>query len=132
MRTVLLYTLFAGLATLVNLGAQAGWLLVYFGRWPIPLSVLAGTIAGIAVKYVLDKQYIFMKTHIGATQHLRSATLYLLASIATTLIFWGTEAAFHFAFGSASMRYLGGAIGLAIGYLIKYHLDKRYAFGDAG
>ena len=26
------------------------------------------------------------------------------------------------------MRYLGGVIGLAIGYLTKYHLDKRYVF----
>ena len=26
------------------------------------------------------------------------------------------------------MRYLGGMIGLAIGYLTKYHLDKRYVF----
>jgi hypothetical protein len=26
------------------------------------------------------------------------------------------------------MRYLGGVIGLAIGYLTKYHLDKRFVF----
>jgi hypothetical protein len=26
------------------------------------------------------------------------------------------------------MRYVGGCIGLAIGYVIKYRLDKRYVF----
>ena len=26
------------------------------------------------------------------------------------------------------MRYLGGVIGLMIGYIIKYQLDKRYVF----
>ena len=40
--------------------------------------------------------------------------------LATTVIFWGFE--------TKEMRYLGGIIGLAIGYLTKYHLDKRYVF----
>jgi len=26
------------------------------------------------------------------------------------------------------MRYVGGVIGLAIGYYVKYQLDKRYVF----
>jgi len=26
------------------------------------------------------------------------------------------------------MRYLGGAIGLTLGYVIKYRLDKRFVF----
>jgi hypothetical protein len=30
------------------------------------------------------------------------------------------------------MRYLGGIIGLAIGYLTKYRLDKRYVFRTEG
>ena len=31
-------------------------------------------------------------------------------------------------FETKEMRYLGGVLGLAIGYLAKYHLDKRYVF----
>ena len=46
----------------------------------------------------------------------------------TTLVFWGTEFAFHLAFQTDAMRYLGGVIGLVIGYAIKYQLDKRYVF----
>ena len=48
--------------------------------------------------------------------------------LATTVVFWGTEAVFHFLFDSDAMRYVGGAIGLSIGYLIKYQLDARYVF----
>jgi hypothetical protein len=48
--------------------------------------------------------------------------------LATTVIFWGFEFGFHHIFETKEMRYLGGVIGLAIGYVTKYHLDKRYVF----
>lgn len=129
MRTVLLYALFAALATAVNLLTQILSIWSYSGLLSIPVSVLMGTIAGIVVKYLLDKKYIFRVSYSTADQHIRSASFYLLASILTTLVFWGTEAAFHFAFDSAGMRYLGGALGLAAGYVMKYNLDRRFAFG---
>ncbi len=47
----------------------------------------------------------------------------------TTLIFLAFEFAFHYAFETRPMRYLGAVIGLAIGYTSKYHLDKRFVFG---
>lgn len=128
MKTAILYTLFAGIAMAINLATQMLVVAILAGRYEIPLSILAGTVAGIAVKYVLDKKYIFRVVHSKLDQHVRAAGFYLLASIATTVIFWGTEAAFHFAFDSSAMRYLGGAIGLAIGYVTKYQLDKRFAF----
>jgi hypothetical protein len=48
--------------------------------------------------------------------------------LATTVIFWGFEFGFEYLFATKEMRYLGGIIGLAIGYVTKYHLDKRYVF----
>jgi hypothetical protein len=48
--------------------------------------------------------------------------------LATIVIFWGFEFGFNHIFATKEMRYLGGVIGLAIGYLAKYHLDKRYVF----
>ncbi|MCL1962124.1 MAG: GtrA family protein [Desulfovibrionaceae bacterium] len=50
--------------------------------------------------------------------------------MATTVIFWGFEFGFHAPFGTRWMRYLGGVIGLAIGYVAKYGLDKRFVFRD--
>jgi hypothetical protein len=46
----------------------------------------------------------------------------------TTAIFWGFEYGFWLAFETAQMRYAGGVTGLAIGYLAKYHLDKKFVF----
>ena len=46
----------------------------------------------------------------------------------TTLIFWSTEYAFHLIYETDFMRYVGGAVGLAIGFFVKYNLDKKYVF----
>lgn len=46
----------------------------------------------------------------------------------TTVIFWGFEFSFYYIFRDPKMRYIGGVVGLSIGYFIKYHLDKRYTF----
>jgi putative flippase GtrA len=46
----------------------------------------------------------------------------------TTVIFWGFEWAFQLLYETKEMRYLGGVIGLALGYLTKYQLDKRFVF----
>lgn len=54
--------------------------------------------------------------------------LYTVMGVATTALFWGIEYGFHLAFGTDAMRYLGGVIGLTLGYIIKYQLDKRYVF----
>ena len=58
----------------------------------------------------------------------RMFMLYSGMGVLTTLLFWGVEYAFHLVFGTDTMRYLGGAIGLTAGYVIKYHLDKRFVF----
>lgn len=49
-------------------------------------------------------------------------------SVLTTVLFWCSEYVFHHFFGTDAMRYLGGVVGLAIGYFIKYNLDKRFVF----
>ena len=46
--------------------------------------------------------------------------------LATTFIFWGFEFSFPQVFETKEIRYLGGGIGLAISYLTKYQLDKRF------
>jgi hypothetical protein len=47
------------------------------------------------------------------------------------LIFWGFEFTFEYLFETKALRYLGGVIGLCIGYVVKYQLDKRYVFTGA-
>ncbi|QTD47045.1 GtrA family protein [Ottowia testudinis] len=128
MRIALLYAVFAALATAANIGAQDMWLRWWHGPYTVTLSVLAGTAVGLVVKYMLDKRYIFRFKAQSAAHDGKTFALYTLMGVLTTVIFWGFEFGFHAVFGTREMRYLGGALGLAIGYLAKYQLDKHFVF----
>jgi len=127
-RIALLYALFALVATAANLGAQALVIWTYPGPYAVPLSILVGTAAGLPIKYVLEKRHIFGFEADNLAHDGRMFVLYSAMGVLTTLLFWGMEYTFHLAFGTDAMRYLGGAIGLSAGYVIKYHLDKRFVF----
>jgi putative flippase GtrA len=124
----MLYAVFAGLATVVNIGSQALLMSLYSGEFAIPLSILVGTATGLPVKYILEKRHIFDFQSKSLAQDARLFFLYSAMGVVTTVLFWGIEYAFHRIFGTDAMRYLGGAIGLTLGYVIKYHLDKQYVF----
>jgi len=123
-----LYSAFAGIATLVNLGTQA--LVVLWSHTAVALvvSVLAGTASGLAVKYWLDKHYIFRFVTRDLSHDGRLFALYTTMGGVTTIIFWGMEFLFQHLYQTDVMRYTGGALGLVIGYLVKYQLDKRFVF----
>lgn len=127
-RIGLLYAAFAALATFANLGAQALVVWVYRDAYAIELSILAGTAVGLLIKYILDKRHIFEFQADNLGHDSRLFALYSLMGVFTTGLFWSVEYAFHWMFGTDAMRYIGGAIGLALGYAIKYHLDKRFVF----
>ena len=100
----------------------------YSGAFHILGSVILGTAVGLIVKYILDKRYIFRFHPRNAIHDGQTFVLYTVMGLLTTIIFWGFEFGFHQLFETKEMRYLGGIIGLVIGYLMKYHLDKRYVF----
>lgn len=127
-RIAALYAVVAVLATAVNLLTQIAVVWVYSGTYAIALSVLAGTAAGLPVKYLLEKRHIFEFEAESLKHDGWMFLLYTFLGVFTTAIFWGTEFAFQWFFGTDFMRYVGGAIGLTAGYLIKYHLDKRFVF----
>lgn len=91
-------------------------------------SILFGTAAGLVVKYWLDKNYIFRFRATNAIHDARTFMLYSVMGIMTTLIFWAFEFGFQAVFQTKNMRYLGGIIGLGIGYFVKYQMDKRFVF----
>lgn len=122
------YAIFALIATVANIGAQDFVIRVYDGAFSVFLSVIVGTGVGLVVKYLLDKRYIFRFRARSVAHDTQTFALYTVMGLATTVIFWGFEFGFHHIFETKEMRYLGGVIGLAIGYLTKYHLDKRYVF----
>jgi putative flippase GtrA len=122
------YCLFAVLATLANLGAQRLVLMGGEGRWHFIAAVLVGTAVGLVVKYALDKRWIFADRETGLRAHGRKFGLYTVMGLVTTAIFWATESAFWLAFGTHAAREWGALLGLAVGYVVKYQLDRRYVF----
>src|SRR5690606_13786405 len=131
LRIAIAYTLFAVLATAANLGTQILALQVYSGAWALMVAIVAGTGVGLVIKYVLDKRYIFRYLTRSAAHEGKTFLLYTFTGVATTIIFWGFELGFDAVFGTASARYTGAVLGLAIGYVAKYQLDKRHVFREA-
>lgn len=130
---ILRYALFAVAAVLVNLATQR---VVLTLSWPTPgtglaLAIAAGTVTGLVVKYLLDKHWIFFDTDNGIAAHGRKFVLYTAMGLVTTAIFWGSETLFWLIWRNDPMRELGAVLGLTVGYVTKYHLDKRFVFARA-
>jgi len=128
---VLRYAFFAVLATLANLATQRLVLWLGDSSTLFALAVGAGTLVGLVLKYVLDKRWIFEDMSVGAKAHGKKFSLYSAMGIVTTAIFWSTETAFWLVWQTDMMRELGAVIGLSIGYVAKYNLDRRFVFTDA-
>lgn len=127
---VLRYGAFAVIAVVANLATQR---LVLAGAETIDAlrftaALAAGTLVGLVVKYVLDKRWIFHDTTRGARAQGRQFLLYSLMGVATTAIFWVTETAFWLIWGTDVAREAGAVLGLSVGYLTKYLLDRRFVF----
>jgi len=123
------YVLFAVLSTVANLATQEAVIRVT----PVAelyVSILAGTAAGFALKYVLDKNWIFYDAYTSHAQEARKVTLYALFSVVTTLIFWSVEIAFWTIWRTDFAKYTGAVLGLAIGYTAKYMLDRNFVFRE--
>jgi putative flippase GtrA len=126
-----LYALFAGLATLANLLTQWSVFRLCQGSHCLLLGIAAGTIVGLVVKYDLDKRWIFEDRVTGVGQHARKFSLYSLTGVFTTAIFWTTELAFATIGELEVWRYIGAILGLALGYSLKFLLDRRFVFANS-
>jgi hypothetical protein len=131
MKLASIYLLLAAIATLVNIATQDVLARMYGGAGSLWLAMLAGTGAGLVVKYILDKRFIFRFQATSLAHDSQTFLLYTTAGVATTLIFWAVEYTFDHLFQTRSARYAGAVLGLAIGYLCKYRLDKRFVFRQA-
>lgn len=122
------YALLAILATAINIGAQYTSLNIYSGQYSLYAAMFWGTLAGLIVKYILDKKYIFQFKTKTIKEDSFKFVLYSLMGVLTTIIFWGFELAFNSLLSFESAKYFGAIIGLSIGYMTKYQLDKKYVF----
>lgn len=128
---ILRYAAFAVLATIANLGVQRLVLMFGDSALTFAIAVFAGTLIGLIIKYILDKRWIFYDVDTGVKAHGQKFSLYTAMGLITTAIFWGTETAFWLIGQTDAMRELGAVIGLSIGYVVKYNLDRRFVFTDS-
>ena len=122
------YVIFCVVSTVANLLAQEIAVILYKGPMALVFSIFIGTGIGLIVKYILDKKYIFRYITQNIGHDSRLFVLYAIMGVCTTVIFWGFEFSFNWFFETKSMRYVGAVIGLAIGYLCKYFLDRKFVF----
>lgn len=125
------YSLFAALATLANLATQRLVLAGSDSTLRYFAAVAAGTLVGLIIKYWLDKRWIFADMASGLRQHSTKFALYTAMGLLTTAIFWGTETVFWLIGRTTAAREAGAVLGLAVGYVVKFELDRRYVFTES-
>ncbi|NWF67156.1 MAG: GtrA family protein [Campylobacterales bacterium] len=113
---------------MINLLTQSISFYIYEGFLSLYVAMFFGTLSGLVVKYILDKKYIFYHKPKSKVDDGKKFLLYSFMGVFTTIIFWGFEIGFDYIFESESAKYLGATIGLAIGYIVKYFLDKKFVF----
>ncbi|MGJ0318669.1 GtrA family protein [Aliarcobacter cryaerophilus] len=128
MLLVLKYSFFALIATIINLFTQFISLAIYSQDFSLYIAMFFGTITGLIAKYILDKKYIFYYVVKDKKEDSQKFILYSIMGVFTTLIFWGFEIGFDYIFDSEIAKYIGAIIGLGIGYITKYFLDKKFVF----
>lgn len=122
------YVFFAVIATLLNLSAQYLSFLLYTDFGSLYVAMFFGTLAGLLSKYILDKKYIFYHTPKDRKDDSKKFILYSFVGAFTTIPFVVSEVAFDYLIDHEAAKYIGAVVGLAIGYISKYFLDKKFVF----
>lgn len=122
------YSFFATIAILINLLTQECVFLTFKEDSLLIIAILAGTFTGLITKYILDKKFVFYHSSKNFYHNFNDFVKYTMISVFTTIIFWGSEYVFYIVFNDKLLTYVGAIIGLVIGYIIKYQLDKRFVF----
>jgi putative flippase GtrA len=104
--------------------------MLYDGFLSLYIAMFIGTVAGLVLKYILDKKYIFFHTPKSKKDDGKKFFLYSLMGVFTTFIFWGFEMGFDALFIDENAKYVGAVIGLSIGYVVKNFLVKKIVFKD--
>lgn len=116
------------IAILINIIMQFLSLKLYEGDFSLYLAMSIGTFGGLFTKYFLDKTIIFNQETKNISEDGLQFMIYSILGVFTTIIFWGVEITFDYLLDSPSAKYIGAVVGLSIGYILKYFLDRRYVF----
>lgn len=128
-KKISLYSLFAIISIFVNLLVQFIFFKLYSGPFYIYFGMILGTLAGLPTKYFLDKKWIFYHKSKSFFENIHNFILYSIMGVFTTMIFFMFELSFFYLLPQISYaKYIGALLGLIIGFIVKYFLDKKYVF----
>ena len=127
-KKIIKYILFAIFATTANLLTQRIILSFSKTTFFFFIAISLGTLIGLIIKFFLDKTFIFLDKSKDFKKVGQKFSLYSSNGILSTIIFWGIESIFWIIWKTESMREIGAIVGLSIGYIMKYQLDKKYVF----
>ena len=124
---ILRYIIFAITSIAINLLTQ--YFVLIFAD-VLYIAMFFGTFLGLITKYFLDKKFIFYYKSKNKIDDGKNFFMYSFFGIFTTLVFWGFEIFFDAIFKSDLAKYVGALLGLVIGYILKYFLDKNFVFKE--
>lgn len=124
---ILRYIIFAITSIAINLLTQ--YFVLIFAD-VLYIAMFFGTFLGLITKYFLDKKFIFYYRSKNKIDDGKKFFMYSFFGIFTTLVFWGFEISFDAVFKNDLAKYVGALLGLVIGYILKYFLDKNFVFKE--
>ena len=124
---ILRYIIFAIISIAINLLTQ--YFVLIFAD-VLYIAMFFGTFLGLITKYFLDKKFIFYYRSKNKIDDGKKFFMYSFFGIFTTLVFLGFEISFDAVFKSDLAKYVGALLGLVIGYILKYFLDKNFVFKE--
>ena len=127
-KQLFLYVAFAIIVTMINLASQRAVLSFLSGNIGFFLALFFGTLVGVIVGYLLDKNWIFNDETKISQNYGKQFFLYAMTGAIHTPIFWITETLFWFIWMTDQMRELGAILGLLFAYTVKYFILKKYIF----
>lgn len=98
---------------------------------PLMVSIFVGTLVGFFIKYMIDKIWTFRERYTTPLGEAQRITLSGLFSVLTTLIFWAFELGFYAIWQTDFAKYTGAVLGLGLGYVLKFWLDRRHVFRES-
>ena len=127
-KQLFLYVAFAIIVTMINLASQRAVLSFLSGNIGFFSALFFGTLVGVIVGYLLDKNWIFYDEIEISQNYGKQFFLYAMTGVIHTPIFWITETLFWFIWMTDQMRELGAILGLLFAYTVKYFILKKYIF----
>ena len=112
----------------MDISVQTTSISAYSGFYALEVSLLIGKVLGLLLSYLLKKCYVFSIKWNNILHDGKLFMLYSLMGIFITVIVWGVKYIFYLIFTSGMIRNVGKVIGLAIGFYLKYQLNKKFVF----